>query len=159
MPTPREIRQQPELLPSEWPDVGPLEPAQKKLGPEDLFAAQCRQYRLPRFEQQYKFAKQVLGRQWRFDFAFPDYKLAIEIDGVAVRRLEGRLVVLGRHASIEGIRGDHEKINTAILLGWSVLRFLQTDVKPELAITTTQRVLAARGWKGVAHEAQERDSQ
>lgn len=139
------------LLPSEWPDVEPLPKAVKKSAPEELFAEQCRQYRLPRFERQHMFAKALLGRQWRFDFAFPEYRIGVEIDGVAVKRIQGQLVVLGRHASIEGIRGDHEKINTAILLGWSVLRFLQTDVKPEHAIHMTQRVLAARGWKGGAH--------
>jgi very-short-patch-repair endonuclease len=115
-------------------------------GPEDVFAAHCRRFMLPPFEQQLRFAKHI-GRQWRFDFAWPQYWLAVELDGVNVRRIGGQLVVSGRHASIEGIRGDHEKINTAILLGWSVLRFLQTDVKPQLAIETTMRVLAARGWQ------------
>lgn len=145
---PREILKQRALLPDEWEGIEPLEPAAKKAGPEDLFAAQCRQYRLPVFERQHMFAKALLGRRWQFDFAFVDYRLAVEIDGVRVQRINGQLVVLGRHASIAGIRGDQEKLNSAILLGWSVLRFLQTDVKPELAIHMTQRVLAARGWKG-----------
>lgn len=148
----RQQRAQLGLLPSEWPELEPVAAdVRKNASPEDLFAEQCRAYQLPRFERQLLFAKQLLGRRWMFDFAFPDYKLAVEIDGVNVQRLGGRLVVLGRHASIDGIRGDNEKINSAILLGWHVLRFLQTDVKPEHAIQMTQRVLAARGWKGFAH--------
>lgn len=130
---------------SEWDALEPP-PARDADGPEELFATQCRSYRLPRFERQLFFA-QRLERKWRFDFAFPRYKLAVEIDGVEVRRIHGELVVLGRHASISGMRGDNEKINSAILLGWSVLRFLQSDVKPKLAIETTMRVLAARGWR------------
>jgi very-short-patch-repair endonuclease len=141
----RSLRAQLGLLPSEWHE--PPEKAPKISAPEELFATQCVMYRLPPALRQHLFAKQTLGRRWAFDFAFPEYWVAVEIDGVAVKRLAGQLVVMGRHASIEGIKGDHEKINTAILLGWSVLRFLQTDVKPRRAIETTMRVLAARGWK------------
>lgn len=137
------------LLPSEWPDIEL--PAPRRVdGPEDLFAAQCRSFQLPPVERQFLFAKQALGRRWAFDFAWREYRVAVEIEGVAVRRLAGRLVVLGRHASIEGIRGDMEKYNYAALLNWQVLRFLQTDVKPKRAIEMTMRVLAARGWKQYA---------
>lgn len=151
MTTARSLRAQLGLLPSEWPEV-PDRNARKVSEPEELFANQCVMYRLPRVERQVLFAKQALGRRWAFDFAFPDYWVAVEIDGVAVKRLAGQLVVMGRHASIEGIKGDHEKINSAILLGWSVLRFLQTDVKPKRAIETTMRVLATRGWKTTTTE-------
>lgn len=130
---------------SEWDAFEPPAP-RKADGPEDLFASQCRAFRLPAFERELHFA-QSIGRKWRFDFAFTRYKLAVEIDGVAVKRLAGQLVVLSRHSTVDGIRADNEKINSAILLGWGVLRFLQTDVKPKLAIETTMRVLAARGWK------------
>lgn len=125
-----------------------------KLGPEDVFAIQLRQFPSLEFVQQLRFAHGKLRgkngrgwRQWKFDFAFPKFKLAVEIDGVCVQRLGGRLVVMGRHASIEGIRGDNEKLNCAALLGWTVIRFLQSDVKPRHAIDVTLRVLAARGWR------------
>lgn len=57
------------------------------------------------------------GRQWRFDFAFPTVKLAIEVDG------------RGRHQNVAGVRADCEKINEAVRLGWRVLRFPATDKK------------------------------
>lgn len=126
---------------------GPAPEARVKASAEDLFEFQCRQFNLPPVERQLLFAKAALQRRWAFDFAWREYKLAVEIDGVAVQRIGGRLVVMGRHASIQGIRGDNEKLNAATLLGWNVLRFLQTDVKPRLAIETTMRVLAARGWR------------
>jgi hypothetical protein len=117
-----------------------------KMTAEDIFAVHLSQHRTIVFERQYYFAKSI-GRRWRFDFAFPRYKVAVEINGVCVRRLAGQLVVMGRHASIEGIRGDYEKLNHAALMGWHVLSFLQSDVKPRDAITMTLRVLASRGWR------------
>jgi very-short-patch-repair endonuclease len=113
---------------------------------EDVFARQCRELRLPPVDRQVLFAKEI-GRLWRFDFAFRDYWLAVEIEGLAVQRLAGVLVVRGRHASVTGIREDMQKYNTAALLGWTVLRFEQNMVRPKEAIETTMRVLAARGWK------------
>jgi very-short-patch-repair endonuclease len=56
-------------------------------------------------------------RRWRFDFAWPSIKLAVEIDG------------RGRHHTVAGFRADCEKINEAIKLGWRVLRFPATDKK------------------------------
>jgi hypothetical protein len=101
--------------------------------------------------RQLLFAKEATGRLWRFDFCFPDYWLAVEIEGLAVQRLHDKngpvLVVRGRHASITGIREDMLKYNTAALLGWTVLRFEQVAVRPRDAIEMTMRVLAARGWK------------
>lgn len=163
---------QAELLAPEFKPAEPGAPERRKavkLDPEELFAAQCRSFRLPRFEQQHYFAK-CIKRRWRFDFAFPDYKLAVEIEGLVVRRvwsaeLEGGgpvtikgyvanvknvqaiTVAMGGHATPTGFREDAEKYNTAVMLGWNVIRFLQNDVKPEHAITMTQRVLAAKGWK------------
>ena len=117
-------------------------------GPEDLFASQCRSHLLPPFVRQYRFAKHI-GRQWRFDFAFPDFMLAVEIDGVVVRRIGVQTVVGGRHATITGIRGDNVKINTAQgFLGWRVLRFLQSDVKPGHAVEFVSKALMCLGWKG-----------
>lgn len=139
------------LLPSEWPELTEqgfrcrTRKGRDKVSPEDLFAEQLAPLPGLKFERQYRFASHI-GRGWRFDFAFPAYRLAVEIDGVNVRRIGGELVVQGRHATITGIRGDHEKINTAIQLGWSVLRFLQSDVKPRHAISFTLLVLQTRGW-------------
>ena len=56
-------------------------------------------------------------RRWRFDFAWPDIKLAVEIDG------------RGRHQTVVGVRNDCEKLNEALRLGWRVLRFPACDKK------------------------------
>lgn len=54
-------------------------------------------------------------RKWRLDFAWPDIRLGIEIDG------------RGRHQTVAGVRSDCEKHNEALKMGWRVLRFPATD--------------------------------
>lgn len=162
-------RGQVELLPPEFTPAEPVERARKKSKPAELFVSQCRAYRLPTFATEHKFAKAV-GRQWRFDVAFPDFAIAVEVEGLVVMRVwaaqliggapmsaGGRVVnvsevkpttvTMGRHATITGMREDCEKYNTAAMLGWTVLRFEQTAIKSGAAIDMTQRVLAAKGWK------------
>ena len=65
---------------------------------------------------EYPFARH-LGRRWRFDFAWPDRLLAVEVDGGAW--VPGG----GRHTRGAGFAADHDKFNRATLLGWRVLRF------------------------------------
>jgi hypothetical protein len=62
--------------------------------------------------------------------------------------VNGRLIVTGGHPSIEGLRRDHLRTNSAIILKWALLRFLQSDVKPRHAIEVTMQALAVRGWRG-----------
>jgi very-short-patch-repair endonuclease len=117
---------------------------------EDLFARQCREYGLPAPIREHRFAKGI-GRQWRFDFAFHDFMLAVEIEGLVVANAmiggKKRLVSMGRHAHADGFREDNIKYASAAVLGWTVLRFDPRQVKDGTAIEYTQRVLAARGWK------------
>jgi very-short-patch-repair endonuclease len=138
----RQIR----LLPCEWPELAQAAGVAPKEGPEDLFARQLEPFKTLRVERQLRFAK-AMGRQWRFDFAFPDFMLAAEIEGIVPRRVGRELVVGGRHGSVAGIIEDMDKYNVAALLGWTVLRFPQKHVKPRHAIDMTLRVLAARGWR------------
>ncbi len=55
-------------------------------------------------------------RKWRFDFAWPNLKLAVELDG------------RGRHQTVKGAREDCAKHNAAVILGWRVLRYPATDI-------------------------------
>lgn len=65
---------------------------------------------LPDPEREYEFASE---RRYRFDFAWPERMVAVEIDGGT------RMVGGGRH----GGDGDREKLNLAASKGWRVLRF------------------------------------
>lgn len=53
-------------------------------------------------------------RRWRFDYAIPEYKIALEV--------EGGVWTQGRHTRSQGFLGDMEKYNTATLMGWRVFR-------------------------------------
>lgn len=60
---------------------------------------------------EYKFHS---ARKWRFDWAWPDCKIAVEIEGNAWHVQGG-----GRHMQDT----DMEKYNAAASLGWRVFRF------------------------------------
>lgn len=53
-------------------------------------------------------------RQWAFDFAWPRFRLAVEIEGLTAQG--------GRHQRIDGFRKDAEKYEAATLLGWRIYR-------------------------------------
>ena len=55
-----------------------------------------------------------LDRKWRFDFAWPDQLVAVEI--------EGGLFKGGRHQTLDGFIKDCEKYERALQLGWTVYR-------------------------------------
>ena len=67
---------------------------------------------------EYRFCEE---RRWRFDFALPQHKVAIEIEGAIWRQ--------GRHTRGSGYTKDLEKYNTATLLGWRVFRFTPDMIK------------------------------
>jgi len=113
---------------------------------EKEFAKQCLKYKLPPFEREFLFADAV-GRKWRADFAWPAYRLLLELHGLIVmRNAEGHSIVRGGHGTPQGMRNDVEKNNAAIMLGFSVLVFHQGHVTSGDAIAMTQRVLVSRGW-------------
>lgn len=59
-------------------------------------------------------------RRWRFDFAWPEYKLAVEVNGAIYQR--------GRHSRGSGLEKDYDKLNNAQLLGWTVLQFSRAHI-------------------------------
>ena len=73
------------------------------------------------------------ARLWRFDLAYPDIKLGIEI--------EGGLYTGGRHTRGKGYEGDLEKYNTATLEGWHLLRFSTGQVTSGYAFKTIETYL------------------
>lgn len=60
-------------------------------------------------------------RKWRFDFAWPDKKVAVEI--------EGGIWIRGRHSRGAGMLGDMDKYNSAGALGWRIFRFTSKQYK------------------------------
>ena len=60
-------------------------------------------------------------RKWRFDWAWPAYRIALEVDG--------GLFVQGRHSRGAGQLADFEKINEALIHGWRVFRCTPKQVR------------------------------
>lgn len=119
----------------------------EKPSKEDMFDFDLRRFGLPKFERYVQFAREV-GRKFEADFLNREHMLIVEVEGLVVRRLPGGdLVVSGRHASITGFKEDCVKYAIAAMLGYTVLRFEQSQVKDGTAIEYTQKVLAAKGWK------------
>lgn len=54
-------------------------------------------------------------RRYRFDWAIPDLKLAIEYEGLNSEK--------SRHTTKKGYTGDCQKYNLAVINGWKVLRY------------------------------------
>lgn len=67
---------------------------------------------------QFRYSK---ARKWRFDFAWPEQMLAVEVDGGTWSG--------GRHTRGAGYEKDSEKLNAANLLGWTCLRYTSTMVR------------------------------
>lgn len=77
---------------------------------EARFARVLREHALPRPEFQYR-----IGRH-RVDFAYPDLRIAIEVDGFEV------------HGTPAALQADLERQNRLVAAGWTVLRFTWRDV-------------------------------
>ena len=84
-------------------------------------------------EREYRFDP---GRRWRFDYAFPDSKVAVEVDGGTYSG--------GRHTTGSGYAKDAEKMNAAIVDGWAVLRYTTAMIQAG-AIEQIQAVVKLRG--------------
>lgn len=99
---------------------------------EERLAAYIASARLPRPVREFKFA--APARQWRFDFAWPDRGLALEV--------EGGTFVNGAHSRGRGMREDAEKYNAAAIAGWHVLRVTTDMFRDGSAFQVVQRALA-----------------
>lgn len=86
---------------------------------EAKFLQMWRLASLPEPEREYRFTRQ---RKWRFDFAWPDALVAVEI--------EGGQWVYGRHNRPAGYAADAEKYNNATALGWRIFRFTPAMITP-----------------------------
>jgi very-short-patch-repair endonuclease len=72
-------------------------------------------------------------RKWRFDYAFVEQKIAIEIEGLSRRA--------NRHTTFTGFREDCAKYNAAAKLGWRVLRYSTEMVLRADAINDVLEIL------------------
>ncbi|SIO50699.1 hypothetical protein SAMN05444172_2597 [Burkholderia sp. GAS332] len=100
---------------------------------EETFALHVRAEKLPTPEREFAFAD---GRRWRFDFAWPDLRLAVEC--------EGGIHSGGRHTRGAGFEQDARKYLAAAIDGWQVVRVTGKMVNDGTAIAAVKRLLADR---------------
>lgn len=95
-----------------------------------LLLLQLRALQLPPPQPEFRFHE---TRRWRFDFAWPAQRLALEI--------EGGVYVAGRHSRGAGMEGDMEKYAEALVAGWRVLRVTPRMVRDGRAAAWVGRAL------------------
>jgi len=118
--------------------------------PEQLLALHLRAQKLEA-EPEYRFGAIAAGgpgkglrerliafglRDWRFDFAIPAYKLAVEVEGGGWTG--------GRHTRGTGFAEDMKKYDAAMRLGWTIYRCDPAMVKSGRAIETIKLIIEMR---------------
>lgn len=109
--------------------------AAKRRSLEDRLAQQIRAHGLPVPDREFAFHD---TRRWRFDFAWPDYRIAVEVDGGTWTR--------GRHLRAKGYEGDAEKLNAATALGWRVYRYTAEKIRTGYAVVEIGVALERAAW-------------
>lgn len=82
-------------------------------------------------------------RLWRFDYAWPGHKIAVEQEGGIWRQGFGKSG--GAHTRPMNVIRDMEKYNAAGLLGWRIFRFTPSEVKKGIAASFMLDVFKASG--------------
>jgi very-short-patch-repair endonuclease len=105
---------------------------------EASIAVQMRAAEIAAPEREYRFAP---PRRWKFDFAWPDRFIALEV--------EGGTFAGGRHTRGKGFEADCEKYNAAAIAGWTVLRVTAAMIRDGRALAIAETALRER--QGLEH--------
>lgn len=117
----------------EQPEAKAPKPRRKRTrsrGERDL-EMQLRAWQIEGWVMELTFDADTGGRKWRLDFAWPDLKLAVEVDG-------------GVHRLADRFDSDIDKHNALVLAGWLYLRFDPERIKSGTAVDTIRAAIAAR---------------
>jgi len=91
---------------------------------------------IPEWETEFYFHP---ARRWRFDRAWPDCKVALEINGGTF------LPAKHGHTNGAHLHGEYEKLNAAQILGWLVIQCDTWHVRDGEVVTFVFDALASRG--------------
>tara|TARA_R100000734_G_C3286073_1_gene78760 strand:- start:312 stop:662 length:351 start_codon:yes stop_codon:yes gene_type:complete len=106
----------------------PIRVKKPKIDYPNLLLNQLLETDLPLPVKEHKFHP---VRKWRFDLAWKEHMLAVEV--------EGGIWTYGRHNRAASFIKDMEKYNEACLLGWNLLRFTTDMVKNGEAVNMLVR--------------------
>jgi very-short-patch-repair endonuclease len=96
--------------------------------------AQIRMINLPEPVREYPA---ITGRRFRFDLAWPECKLLVEV--------QGAIFVKGGHSSGTGIMRDHEKHNLAVIEGWRIIYANSKTIDSGEALENIETALSQGG--------------
>ena len=96
---------------SREPDPAPEPKLKREFDRAEVFLRALEVRGLPKPEREWKFDAK---RRWRFDYAWPERMIALEV--------EGGIWTGGRHTRGAGFLKDVEKYNRAAVLGWRLVR-------------------------------------
>lgn len=105
---------------------------------EEKLLAQIDAAGLPRPHRQHKLHVEGRRNPFRFDFAWPYLKLAVEVQG-------GTWQKKGGHTTGTGYERDCVKANEAALQGWLLLRVTGEQIETGQAMAWIERVLMKGG--------------
>jgi len=113
--------------------------ASQKSKAEEEFDFHLKALKLGPFKREFHFHP---TRKWRFDFAWPELKLAVEVEGITSygKNADGSMR-LGRHQTAKGVEEDCIKYGEAMLLGWRVYRCTPKMIKQGIAINTAETLI------------------
>jgi very-short-patch-repair endonuclease len=97
---------------------------------EEKLSLHIRLHKLPEPVREHRFHSK---RRWKFDFAWPELKLAAEV--------EGGTWTGGRHTRGGGFEKDCEKYNSATALGWKVYRFTSGMISNGSAVLAIENAI------------------
>lgn len=121
-----------EMHPPEPPrPVAPKKRHGTRRGPSELELLLAQQLTLtPQIPNPKREHKHIPDRDFRLDFAWPDRKIGLEVQGM-VHRIKGRF------------KGDIEKRALGLLAGWRVLEVSGSEIRSGQAITWLLEILDA----------------
>lgn len=103
---------------------------QRKKDLEGPFALMLRAHGIGGFIRGYRFHP---VRKWAMDFAWPDRRFAVEVDGAVFAAARYG------HTSATGIRRDYERDAAALALGWVVFRITSEMIERQDTIDIVRR--------------------
>lgn len=105
---------------------------------ESIMDLHLRAAKVPEYVREHQFHA---TRMWRFDFAWLEHKVALEVEGLTNPQQKSR------HTTNKGYTEDARKYNSATLLGWRVFRVTGAMVKSGEALQLIEDALG-RGING-----------
>lgn len=97
----------------------------------DAMAGWLDTFGAPAYAREFMFAKPK--RKWRADFAWPELRLIVEIDG--------GLFCNGAHSRAAGRMRDMERDNWCVMHGWRVLRYSAAQARDGTAADEVVRFI------------------